>query len=154
MIGLAYALSGSRSAAEDLAQEAFLAAHNAWDRVSLYEKPEAWVRRVVANKSVSLFRRKMREARALAQMKPESSYLPRIPAEDDDFWKAVRGLPKRQSQAIALHYLEEMSVAEIADILECAQGTVKVHLHKGRKRLADRLGLEASTQGAEVGEAS
>ena len=41
MIGLAYVLSGSRSAAEDLAQEGFLAAHNAWDRVSLYEKPEA-----------------------------------------------------------------------------------------------------------------
>ena len=57
MIGLAYALSGSRSAAEDIAQEAFLAAHNAWDRVSHYEKPEAWVRRVVANKSVSMFRR-------------------------------------------------------------------------------------------------
>ncbi|MCP4968594.1 MAG: SigE family RNA polymerase sigma factor [bacterium] len=146
MIGLAYALSGSRSAAEDLAQEGFLAAHNAWDRVSMYEKPEAWVRRVVANKSVSMFRRKMREAKAIAQMKPESSYLPRIAAEDDVFWKAVRGLPKRQSQAIALHYLEDLSVAEIAEILECAEGTVKVHLHKGRKRLADRLGVELGEQ--------
>ena len=154
MIGLAYALSGSRSAAEDLAQEAFLAAHNAWDRVSHYEKPEAWVRRVVANKSVSLFRRKVREAKALAQMKPESSYLPRIPAEDDEFWKAVRALPKRQSQAIALHYLEELSVAEIAEILDCAEGTVKVHLHKGRGRLADRLGLERSERDADGGEAT
>jgi len=142
VIGLAYALSGSRSAAEDLAQEAFLAAHNAWDRVSLYEKPEAWVRRVVANKSVSLFRRKMSEAGAIARMKPEASYLPRLAAEEDEFWKAVRGLSRRQSQVIALHYLEEQSVAEIAEILECAEGTVKVHLHKGRKRLADRLGLE------------
>ena len=142
MIGLAYALSGSRSAAEDLAQEAFVAAHNAWDRVSQYEKPEAWVRRVVANKSVSLFRRKMREAKALARMKPESSYLPRIPAEDDEFWKEVRNLPKRQSQAIALYYLEEMSVNESADVLECSASTVKVHMHKGRKRLADRLGLK------------
>lgn len=154
MIGLAYALSGSRSAAEDLAQEAFLAAHGSWERVSQYDKPEAWVRRVVANKSVSMFRRKMREAKALARMKPESSYLPRIPAEDDEFWKQVRGLPKRQSQAIALYYLEEMSVAEIAEILECAEGTVKVHLHKGRKRLADRLGLEASAENAEDGEES
>jgi RNA polymerase sigma-70 factor (sigma-E family) len=143
VIGLAYALSGSRSAAEDLAQDAFLAAHNAWDRVSRYDKPEAWVRRVVANKSVSLFRRTMREARVLAQLKPESSFLPRMPAEDDDFWKAVRALPKRQAQVIALHYLENRSVAEIAEVLECAEGTVKVHLHKGRQRLADRLGLAA-----------
>jgi RNA polymerase sigma-70 factor (ECF subfamily) len=89
-----------------------------------------------------MFRRKMREAKALAQMKPESSYLPRIPAEDDEFWKAVRALPRRQSQTIALHYLEELSVAEISEILDCAEGTVKVHLHKGRQRLADRLGLE------------
>ena len=93
----------------------------------------------------------MREAKALAQMKPESSYLPRIPAEDDEFWKAVRALPKRQSQAIALHYLEDMSVAEIADVLECAPGTVKVQMHKGRHRLAYRIVIEAS---AEVGEAS
>jgi RNA polymerase sigma-70 factor (ECF subfamily) len=54
----------------------------------------------------------------------------------------VRALPKRQSQAIALHYLEDLPVAEIAEILECAESTVKVHLHKGRKRLADRLDLD------------
>jgi RNA polymerase sigma-70 factor (ECF subfamily) len=141
VIGLAYALSGSRSAAEDLAQEAFLAAHKQWDRVGSYEKPQAWVRRVVANMSVSLFRRTMREAKALAKLRGSESYLPELPAEDVEFWRQVRALPKRQAQAIALHYLEDRSVAEIAEILECAENTVKVHLHKGRARLADRLGL-------------
>ena len=57
IVGLAYALSGSRSGAEDLAQEAFLAAHRTWDRVGGYEEPGAWVRRVVANLAVSAFRR-------------------------------------------------------------------------------------------------
>jgi len=143
VIGLAYALSGSRSAAEDLAQEAFLAAHKSWGKVGRYEKPEAWVRRVVANLSVSRFRRRVREARAVARLKPQESYLPPLPAEDEAFWREVRALPRRQAQAIALHYLEDRSVSEIAEILECAEGTVKVHLFKGRARLSERLGLDA-----------
>lgn len=143
VIGLAFALSGSRAAAEDLAQDAFLAAHRAWDRIGHYDKPEAWVRRVVANMSVSRFRRKMREAKAIARMDVPNSVLAPLPAEDEEFWKAVRALPKRQAQAIALYYLEDLAIADIAEILDCAQGTVKAHLHKGRAKLATKLGLES-----------
>jgi DNA-directed RNA polymerase specialized sigma24 family protein len=67
VIGLAYVLSGSRSGAEDLAQEAFLAALRHWSDVGRYEDPGGWVRRVVANRAVSSFRRRAAEARALAQ---------------------------------------------------------------------------------------
>ena len=142
MIGLAYALSGSRTAAEDLAQEAFLAAHKSWDRIGAYDNPGAWVRRVVANKSVSMFRRRVREAKALARLRFADAVMPAMPVDDDAFWAAVRSLPKRQAQAIALHYLEDRSVVDIAEILECAEGTVKVHLRNGRLRLAETLGLE------------
>ena len=68
VVGLAYALSGSRWAAEDLAQEAFLAAHRSWDRIARYDQPGAWVRRVVANLAVSAFRRRVAEAKALARV--------------------------------------------------------------------------------------
>ena len=139
VVGLAYALSGSRIAAEDIAQDAFLAAHKQWEKVGFYEQPEAWVRRVVSNLAVSAFRTRVREAAAVARLKPREAYLPRLPVEDADFWKAVRGLPKRQSQVITLHYLEDRSVNEIAEILDCSPNTVKVHLHKGRDRLARRL---------------
>jgi RNA polymerase sigma factor (sigma-70 family) len=139
VVGLAYALSGSRLAAEDIAQDAFLAAHRKWEKVGMYDRPEAWVRRVVSNLSVSAFRTKVREAGAIARLKPRDSYLPPLPVEDAHFWRAVRSLPKRQAQAIALHYLEDRPVAEIASILDCAESTVKVHLHKGRERLARKL---------------
>ena len=105
VIGLAYALSGSRSAAEDLAQDAFVSAHRNWEKISQYDKPEAWVRRVVANLSVSRFRKGMSEAKALARMNRDEHVLPELPGEADEFWGAVRSLPKRQAQAIALHYL-------------------------------------------------
>jgi RNA polymerase sigma-70 factor, ECF subfamily len=54
----------------------------------------------------------------------------------------VRALPRRQAQVVALHYLEDRPVAEIADALGIASGTVKKHLHDGRRELARRLELE------------
>lgn len=140
VVGLAYALSGSRSGAEDLAQEAFLAAHKSWHRIGRYDQPGAWVRRVVANLSVSAFRRRVAEARALARAAlGERTVLPDLGAGDPEFWGAVRALPRRQAQVVALFYLEDRSIAEVAEILDMTTGTVKRHLHDGRLRLARRL---------------
>lgn len=145
VVGLAYALSGSRSSAEDLAQEAFVAAHKKWDQIGGYDKPEAWVRRVVSNLSVSRFRRRTSEMKAISRLagfRREHATIGELPAEAEHFWVQVRRLPKRQAQAVALHYLEDMSINDIAAVLECSPNTVKVHLHKGRQTLADRLDLE------------
>ena len=59
VVGLSYVLSGSRSGAEDLAQDAFVAAYRLWDRISGYENPGAWVRRVAVNRSISVGRRRL-----------------------------------------------------------------------------------------------
>jgi RNA polymerase sigma-70 factor, ECF subfamily len=143
VVGLAYALSGSRTGAEDLAQEAFLAAHRSWDRVGAYDDPGAWVRRVVVNMSVSTFRRRLAEAKALARAAIGSaSVLPELSDDDAEIWRAVRTLPRRQRQVIALRYLEDLPVAQIASVLGTAEGTVRKHLHDGRLALAHRLELE------------
>jgi len=127
----------------DLAQEAFLAAHRSWDRVSGYDEPGAWVRRVVTNLSVSMIRRRAVEAKALARTAVGAvPPLPALSTEDVAFWAAVRKLPRRQAQVIALHYLEDRSVVEVARILDIAEGTVKKHLHDGRLALVRRLGLD------------
>jgi RNA polymerase sigma-70 factor (ECF subfamily) len=140
VVGLAYALSGSRSGAEDLAQEAFLAAYSNWDRIAGYEQPGAWVRRVVANRSVSTFRRRRAEAKALALAAlGHWMELSDLGSSDPEFWHAVRSLPRRQSQVVALFYLEDLPIADVADILDMSPGTVKRHLHNGRLALARRL---------------
>ena len=142
VVGLAYTLSGSRWAAEDLAQQAFLAAYRSWDRIARYDQPGAWVRRVVANLAVSAFRRRAAEARALARLvSHQGRNLPEVSPDDADFWRAVRSLPRRQAQVVALYYLEDRAIADIAEILDMAQGTVKKHLHDGRRALARRLRL-------------
>ncbi len=143
VVGLAYALSGSRSGSEDLAQEAFMAAHRDWDRIGLYDKPGAWVRRVVANLSVSAFRRRAVEAKALARIAfGREEPLPDLAEGDPEFWAAIRSLPRRQAQVLALHYLEDRSIVEVAEILDVTPGTVKRHLHDGRQALARRLRSE------------
>jgi RNA polymerase sigma-70 factor (ECF subfamily) len=68
--------------------------------------------------------------------------MPDFAAGDPEFWVAIRTLPPRQAQVVALHYLEDRSVAEIAEILAVTHGTVKRHLHDGRRSLARRLSLE------------
>lgn len=143
VVGLAYALSGSRWGAEDLAQEAFLAAHRDWGRIGAYDQPGAWVRRVVANLSVSAFRRRASEAKALVRVAfGQTTSVPDLAAGDPEFWAAVRALPRRQAQVVTLYYLEDRSAAEVADILQITLGTVKRHLYNGRQALARRLRLE------------
>ena len=140
-VTLAYALSGRWGVAEELAQEAFLVAHREWDRLSHYEQPRAFVRRVVVNAAVSHRRRAAAEARALVRLVAGQRPTPAVVgAEATAFWRLVRGLPRRQAQVTALFYLEDRSVEEIAEVLGCAEATVKVHLYRARAALARHLG--------------
>lgn len=137
---LAFVLSGSRLASDDLAQEAFIAAYRRWDEIGRYDNPGAWVRRVVANGSVSLVRRSVARSRALARLGGNSSepFL-EISTDTVDVWRAVRRLPRRQAQVIALFYLEDMSQAEVAEVLDCSVETIRTHLRRARTTLARRL---------------
>jgi RNA polymerase sigma factor (sigma-70 family) len=145
VFALAYAMLGSRWAAEDIAQDAFVVAHRQWGRVGGYEDPGAWVRRVAANLAVSGVRRRLAEARALVRLTAHQRQHPYadLPSEDGDFWRAVRRLPRRQAQVVALLALGELTTAEVASTLGCSQRTVQVHLQKARATLAERLGLPA-----------
>lgn len=134
---LALVLTGRRAVAEECAQDAFVAAFRRWDRISAYDDPGAWVRRVVINLATSTLRRRAREARALARV--AFARQQEVTAFDDEFWAAVRALPRRQAQCVALHYLEDRSVADIAGLLRVAPATVRVHLHEGRSALAKVL---------------
>ena len=147
MVNIAYALSGSRLAAEDLAQDAMIAAHREWDRVGALDKPGAWTRRVVINKAASLYQRRMAELRAVARLGPFRGSLPQaLDVDAEQLWDEVRRLPRRQAQAIVLFYVDDMTVATITEIMECTESTVRVHLHKARQTLAARLQLQGEIE--------
>lgn len=139
LVGLAYVLSGSRSAAEDLAQDAFVAAYKNWDRISRYDDPGSWVRRVLAHRAISRFRRAGAEARALLRIRGGRLVVPDMDTDALVLWREVRRLPTRQTQVIALRYLDGRSLAAIAEILGCSENTVKTHLQRAKQTLAARL---------------
>jgi RNA polymerase sigma-70 factor (ECF subfamily) len=148
MVALAVAVSGSRAIGEDLAQEAMLRAHRNWDRVSTYDKPGAWVRRVTLNLASSARTRFARETRARLRLGGRATSISAPPEPDEAVWRAVKSLPPGQRSAAALYYLEDRSVAEIAEIMEVAENTAKAHLHKARAALSAKLGRQYTEGGA------
>jgi RNA polymerase sigma-70 factor (ECF subfamily) len=138
MVALASTLVGR--SAEDVAQEAMIRAHDKWNTISTYENPGTWVRRVTINLATSKLRRRttrVKKAALLLQGTPTVTWEHRF---DDDLAEALQTLPKKQRAAIVLHYLDDHPVAVLAEILECAPSTAKVHLHRGRQALAKHLG--------------
>jgi RNA polymerase sigma-70 factor (ECF subfamily) len=98
---------------------------------------------VAVNQAMSALRRRSAEARTVLRLSGQRPLPEPLPDDAEAFWRAVRALPSRQAQAVALHYLEDRSVKDIAAVLECAEATVRVHLHRGRQALAAALGEDA-----------
>ncbi len=147
LVALAQALAGP-SVADDLAQDAMIIAYRRWREISTYDDPRTWVRRVCANAAVSLLRRRAAEARALVRLSARTSAVSQIDLDEPAarFWAHVRQLPRRQAQAIALRYIYDLEVADIAETMGCSVGTVKVHLSRARSTLASRLSMSEEDQ--------
>lgn len=140
MVAVAYAISGSRWAAEELAQEACLRAFKSWSSVSRYDKPGAWLRRVTINLSNSLLRRRLSEVKALQRsLTGSAAVIDPHPEEEAEFWAQVAGLPRRQREAVVLHYVDDMSTVDIADVLGISESSVRTHLQRGRETLARKV---------------
>ena len=139
MVALAAAVSGSRVFAEDLAQEAMHRLDRNWAKVQGFQSPGGWVRRVTINLALSHRKRLANEAKARLRLAITPTTLPPIAAEHEPVWQAVAALPRNQRAAVALHYLEDRSIEEIADILDISPSTARVHLHRGRQKLRDQL---------------
>ena len=134
---IAYALTGSREGAEDLVQDAFEALHLKWADVV---DPAAYLRRTLTNRSTSRFRKLGSETRALDRLRRRRHEFAELEPADAGLWAAVTSLPKGQRAVVALYYLEDRSIDEVARILEIAPGTAKSALHDARAALARKLG--------------
>lgn len=138
------ALTGDVGEAEDAVQEAFVRAAAHWSRVRRTGNPEAWLATTAANVARSRWRRLRRgltltfQAAQLAGPRPHDSPGPDRVA----VLRALRALPVSQRETLALYYLADESVAQIAAHLNVAEGTVKARLSRGRQALAELLADE------------
>lgn len=135
LVALAAAMTGSVELGKDLAQDALGKAFQQWSKVGRYDSAGAWARRVLINLAIDANRRRGSERSALQRVVTDDALLP-ADAPSDEFWRAVRALPDRQRAAVTLHYLEDMAVAEVARVLDIAEGTVKATLSKARATLS------------------
>lgn len=123
------------SSAEDIAQEAFVVAGSRWDEVASLELPFAWVRKVALRMAG---RHRDREERR-PRLETSSVYTRSDDLEvpDLDLVAAIAALPSRHAAAVWLHHLSDRPIAEVARILQCSEGAVKVLLFRARRSLAD-----------------
>jgi len=139
LLRYAYGLTGDPAEAQDLVQETYARAWQRWRRVSRYENQEAWLRLVVHRLATDRWRRLgVRSTRTAADRPP-----PHTPPPSENtvlLVGAMRTLPLIHRRALALYYLLDRSVADIAVELGVQEGTVKSWLSRGRARLAAELG--------------
>lgn len=133
MVAVLAVVSGRREDAADAVQAAFAEAHLRWDQVRGFDDPAAWVRRVARNRVIDEVRRSARHDR-LHRLLPRHGDVG--PPEASELTDAIRSLPDGQRVAVALHYFDDLPIAEVADLLGVATGTVKSQLAAARRRLA------------------
>lgn len=124
-------------AAEDVAQEAFIVAHERWDEVAAFDMPLAWVRRVAIRIAGRRTERDRKRAALEARLARRDD--PPIDDPDVDLVAAVAELPDRHAAAVWLYHVEDRPVVEVADRLGCSVAAAKVLLLRNRRRLAERV---------------
>ncbi len=141
ILATVYGLTGSMAEAQDAVQEAFARAVASPAKVRAASNPEAWLLTVARNIARSRYRRRRRLDVLLHRSAPP----PDIPGLSPDrvaLLTALQALPMRQREAIALHYLADLDIASVAEIMAAPLGTVKSWIRRGRLRLAEQLGTE------------
>ncbi len=141
VLGAVTLLTGSRATAEDAVSEALARAweHSRRPRADPIERLDRWVLTVALNLARNRWRKLRREVMRRDVERP---------AEDPpdpslvDLRRSLRDLPARQREVVVLHYLLDLPVAEIAELLELSPGGVKHALFRARRSLADALTIK------------
>jgi RNA polymerase sigma-70 factor (sigma-E family) len=126
LVRSAYLLTGNLADAEDLVQSALAKTYQAWSRIEDRNALDGYVRRAMVNTHISWWRRRRVD-------EYPTDEIPDQPAADtsgntelhDTLQRAIDRLPQRMRAAVVLRYFEDMTEAEVADVLGVSQGTVK-----------------------------
>jgi RNA polymerase sigma-70 factor (sigma-E family) len=144
-------LTGEREQAADLVQDVLVKVYRRWSRISDADHPDRYVMRMVTNGYLSW--RHSRSARLIAAGDLPDEARPDDFASDhalrEDMWQRLARLPKRQRAVVVLRYYEQSPDSEIADLLGCAQATVRAHAHKALTTLRNGLVIERMVKAKE-----
>jgi RNA polymerase sigma-70 factor, ECF subfamily len=146
--GLCLRMTRDVQLAEDCTQETFINAWRALPRFETRSSLSTWLHRIAVN--VSLAKRRKSPAAEAAPPAPQSDEAPseawtlETPVEVQEIESAIGALPDGARDALVLHALYGYSHGEAAQMLGIAEGTCKAQLHRARKLLRERLGVEVN----------
>ena len=138
----AYAMCGDWAQADDLVQHTFTRLYSHWPRIK-GDRPDGYARRTLVNQLLNGRRSSRRET--LTDQMPAAASTGEDPGDRLDLLDAMRELPPRQRAIIALRYLDDLSVADTAQLLGMAEGTVKSQTARAIATLRGRLSSAAET---------
>lgn len=151
LYSLAYRMLGSPEEAEEAVQEIFLRVYRSLDRYQLSRRFHPWIYTIALN-WIRSYLRKKRRRRHREPPVPEFPVEEQVSGREKDpsrlleekegeqvAQEAINSLRPAYREVFVLRHIEELSIEEIADILNQPQGTVKTHLHRARRELAQKL---------------
>ena len=161
LYGAALRLTGNPADAEDLVQQTFLRAYQAFEQFQSGTNLRAWLFKILTNTFISNYRKVQRQPKTVSadqnedfslydmlvqsNMTPEAELLDRLP--DEEVRRALEDLPETFRTAVLLADVEGFSYQEIADMMDVPIGTVMSRLHRGRKALQKALWEYAHERG-------
>lgn len=150
---LAFRMTRSAEDAEDAVQEAFLSAFRALPNLANPNAFEGWLFQITANKCRNVLSKSGRYTQ-LPEDEDGNTILDELPEENEGLIPAsalenqahreiilsiIEALPQQQKECVLLFYYSELTVAQIAQVLDCSEGTVKSRLNYARKKLRDGI---------------
>ena len=151
LLRTAYLIVWDEAEAEDLVQECLLKVARRWPRIRGMEQPRAYARRILVNLTVDGARGR---ARRRSELEPATGASPiavdPLPAVDGraELFQALCELPARQRAVLVLRYFNDLTEAQVAEVLGCSPGTVKSSASRGLARLREALQPVHSNPGA------
>lgn len=141
LLRTAYLLTGDRHTAEDLVQTAFAKLYLTWERVQRREHVDGYVRRILVNENNSLWRRAWKRRETSTDTLPDHQTVPETPDDGTRaaLWEFVRSLPRKQRAVVVLRFYEDLTEAEVAEILGISVGTVKSQSSRALAALRSRV---------------
>lgn len=141
VFSLALRLLRNREVAEEIAQDVFLACYRQMGNLAGPEHVTSWLRRTVCHRSIDELRRRRFRPGVGLEDAPEPSI---APATQDTFAsdrlrRLVAALPEKARMIVTLRYQEDLTPAEISELLDIPVSTVKSHLHRSLTLLRGRL---------------
>jgi RNA polymerase sigma-70 factor (sigma-E family) len=143
LLRTAYLLTGNTADAEDLVQSALAKTYLAWDRIEDQAALDGYVRRAMVNTHISWWRRRRLEEYP-TDVIPDQAVADHAVASDlqESLRRAIDRLPERMRAAVVLRYLEDMTEAEVADVLGVSLGTVKSTVSRAVAKLREDADLQ------------